>query len=190
MRNLQCTITDMRKKVFAEVAKLAYEGGGEFACGDWCRFCKARYTCRKRSEYHMRLAERDFQQPDLLTDEEILDILPVAESLNSWVQDLTAYATQRALEGKDWPGYKLVAGRSVRRYTSEAEVIRAATEAGFTDIYKTTLLGVGDLEKRMGRKKFSEVLGKYVYKPIGAPQLVPESDPRKPYSDAAGDFTN
>ena len=27
MRNLQCTITDMRKKVFAEVAKLAYEGG-------------------------------------------------------------------------------------------------------------------------------------------------------------------
>ena len=22
-------------------AKLAYEGGGEFACGDWCRFCKA-----------------------------------------------------------------------------------------------------------------------------------------------------
>ena len=171
-------------------ALLAAKGEGEFCAGEWCRFCKARYTCRKRSEYHMRLAERDFQQPDLLTDEEILDILPVAESLNSWVQDLTAYATQRALEGKDWPGYKLVAGRSVRKYTSEAEVIKAATEAGFTDIYKTTLLGVGDLEKRMGRKKFSEVLGKYVYKPIGAPQLVPESDPRKPYSDAAGDFVH
>ena len=61
-------------------------------------------------------------------------------------------------------------------------------EAGFTDIYKTTLLGVGDLEKRMGKKKFSEVLGKYVVKPVGAPQLVPESDPRKPYSDAASDF--
>ena len=71
----------------------------------------------------------------------------------------------RRVNGRDWPGYKLVAGRSVRRYTSEAEVIKAATEAGFTDIYKTTLLGVGDLEKRMGRKKFSEVLGKYVIKP-------------------------
>ena len=89
---------------------------------------------------------------------------------------------------KNWPGYKLVAGRTVRKYTSEAEVIKAATEAGYTDIYKTTLLGVGDLEKRLGRKKFSEVLGKYVVKPVGAPQLVPESDPRKPYSDAAGDF--
>ena len=112
----------------------------------------------------------------------------MAESLNSWVQDLISYATQQAVGGKAWPGYKLVAGRSVRRYTSEAEVIKAATEAGYTDIYKTTLLGVGDLEKRMGRKKFSEVLAKYVIKPVGAPQLVPESDPRKPYSDAASDF--
>lgn len=169
-------------------ALLAYEGKGEFCAGEWCRFCRARYTCRKRSEYHMRLAERDFKAPDLLMDEEILDILPVAESLNNWVADLIAYATQQAVDGKTWPGYKLVAGRSVRKYTSEAEVIRAATEAGYTDIYKTTLLGVGDLEKRMGRKKFSEVLGRYIIKPVGALQLVPESDPRKPYADAAGDF--
>ena len=80
-------------------ALLAYEGKGEFCAGEWCRFCKARYTCRKRSEYHMRLAERDFKQPDLLSDEEIADILPVAESLNSWVQDLMAYATQKRWTG-------------------------------------------------------------------------------------------
>ena len=171
-------------------ALLAYEGRGRILRGRMVPVLSGRrYTCRKRSEYHMRLAERDFKAPDLLTDEEILDILPVAESLNNWVADLIAYATQQAVDGKTWPGYKLVAGRSVRKYTSEAEVIRAATEAGYTDIYKTTLLGVGDLEKRMGRKKFSEVLGKYVVKPMGAPQLVPESDPRKPYADAASDFT-
>ena len=175
--------TEVRPK-----AMLAYEGAGEFCAGEWCRFCKARYTCRKRSEYHMRLAENDFRQPDLLSDEEIADILPVADSLNSWVQDLLAYATQAAVNGKSWPGYKLVAGRTVRKYTSEAEVIKAATEAGYTDIYKTTLLGVGDLEKRMGRKRFGEVLGKFIVKPAGAPTLVPETDARKPYSDAASDF--
>ena len=169
-------------------AKLAYEGKGEYCAGDWCRFCKARYTCRKRGEYHMQLAVRDFREPDLLTDEEIADILPVAESLNSWVQDLLSYATQEAVNGKHWPGYKLVAGRTVRKYTSEAEVIKAATEAGYTDIYKTTLLGVGDLEKRLGRKKFSEVLGKYVVKPQGAPTLVPEADPRKPIENVEGVF--
>ena len=187
----EMTADDLIRWADSEVrpkAQLAYEGRGEFCAGEWCRFCKARYTCRKRSEYHMRLAERDFRQPDLLSDEEIADILPVAESLNSWVQDLLSYATQEAVGGKSWPGYKLVAGRSVRRYTSEAEVIKAATEAGYTDIYKTTLLGVGDLEKRMGRKRFSEVLGRYIIKPAGAPTLVPESDPRKPYSDAASEF--
>jgi len=88
----------------------------------------------------MKLAERDFKQPDLLTDEEVADILPVAESLNNWVQDLRAYATQQAVVGKQWPGYKLVAGRSVRKHTSEADVIQAATEAGYVDIYKTTLM--------------------------------------------------
>ena len=177
--------TEVRPK-----AMLAYEGGGEFCAGEHCRFCKARYTCRARSDYFMQLAARDFRAPDLLTDEEIVDILPVAESLNNWVQDLIAYATQQAVDGKSWPGYKLVAGRSVRKYTSEAEIIKAATEAGYTDIYKTTLLGVGDLEKRMGRKAFNDVLGKYIVKPTGAPTLVPESESRKPYSDAASDFGN
>ena len=169
-------------------ALLAYEGKGEFCAGEHCRFCKARYTCRTRSEYHMRLAAKDFKAPDLLTDEEIIDILPVAESLNNWVQDLLSFATQQAVDGKQWPGYKLVAGRSIRKYTSEAEVIKAATEAGYTDIYKTSLLGVGDLEKRMGKKAFKDVLGKYVVKPVGAPTLVPDTDPRKPFSDAASDF--
>lgn len=177
--------TEVRPK-----AMLAYEGKGEFCAGEWCRFCKARYTCRKRSEYHMSLAARDFKEPDLLSDEEIADILPVAESLNSWVQDLLAYATQEAVIGKIWPGYKLVAGRSIRKYTSEAEVIKAATEAGYTDIYKTSLLGVGDLEKRMGKKAFNEVLGKYIVKPVGAPTLVPETDPRKPYANAASVFND
>ena len=177
--------TEVRPK-----AMLAYEGKGDFCAGEWCRFCKARYTCRKRSEYHMSLAARDFKEPDLLSDEEIADILPVAESLNSWVQDLLAYATQEAVIGKTWPGYKLVAGRSIRKYTSEAEVIKAATEAGYTDIYKTSLLGVGDLEKRMGKKAFNAVLGKYIVKPVGAPTLVPESDPRKPYANAASVFND
>lgn len=163
----------------------AAKGEGEFCAGEHCRFCKARHTCRARSEYHMQLAQRDFKEPDLLSEAEIAEILPIAESLNNWVQDLLAFATQQALEGKNWPGYKLVAGRSIRKYTSEAEVIKAATDAGYTDIYKTSLLGVGELEKRMGRKAFKDVLGKYVIKPTGNPTLVPETDPRKPYEDAA-----
>jgi len=171
-------------------ALLAQKGEGDFCAGEHCRWCKARFTCRARSEYFMELARRDFKQPDLLTDEEIADMLPIAEALNNWVQDLMAFATQQAVEGKQWTGYKLVAGRTVRKYTSEAEVIKACTDAGYTDIYKTTLLGVGDLEKRMGKKAFRDVLGKLVYKPEGTPTLVPVSDPRQAISTAAADFSN
>ena len=169
-------------------ALLAQKGEGEFCAGEHCRWCKARHTCRARSEYYMQLARRDFRQPDLLTDEEIADMLPVAEALNNWVQDLMAFATQQAVEGKQWAGYKLVAGRTVRKYTSESDVIKACTDAGYTDIYKTTLLSVGDLEKRMGRKAFRDILGSLVYKPEGTPVLVPVSDPRQPLSNAVSDF--
>ena len=171
-------------------ALLAYKGEGEFCAGEHCHWCNARFTCRARSEYCMQLAKKDFKEPDLLTDEEIADMLPIAEALNKWVQDLFAFATQQAVDGKVWAGYKLVAGRSIRKYTSEAEVIKACTEAGYTDIYKTSLLGVGDLEKRMGKKAFREVLGKLVYKPEGTPTLVPLSDPRQPLSTAETDFSN
>jgi hypothetical protein len=171
-------------------ALLAQKGEGDFCAGEHCRWCKARFTCRARSEYFMELARRDFKQPDLLTDEEIADMLPIAEALSNWVQDLMAFATQQAVEGKQWTGYKLVAGRTVRKYTSEAEVIKACTDAGYRDIYKTTLLGVGDLEKRMGKKAFRDVLGKLVYKPEGTPTLVPVSDPRQAISTAAADFSN
>ncbi len=172
----------------APTARLAIEGKGEFKAGDHCRFCKARHTCRKRSEYFMELAKQDFKETDLLTDEEIADILPVAQNLAKWVEDLLAYATAQAENGKTWPGYKLVASVTKRKYTNDADVIRACTEAGFTNIYKTTLLGISDLEKAIGKKAFKDVVGPYVFKPEGKPELVPLSDRHKPISSAESDF--
>ena len=136
----------------------------------------------------MELAKRDFKEADLLTDEEITDILPVAQNLAKWVEDLLAYATAQAENGKTWPGYKLVASVTKRKYTNDADVIRACTEAGFTNIYKTTLLGISDLEKAIGKKAFKDVVSPYVFKPEGKPELVPLSDRRKPISPIESDF--
>ena len=172
----------------APTAMLAIEGRGEFKAGEHCRFCKARHTCRKRSEYYMALAKQDFKEADLLTDEEIADILPVAQDLAKWVEDLLAYATAQAENGRSWPGYKLVAGVTKRKYTNEADVIRACTEAGYNNIFKTTLLGISDLEKAIGKKAFRDVVAPYVFKPEGKPELVPLSDRRKPISSAETDF--
>ena len=104
------------------------------------------------------------------------------------MEDLVSYATAQAEKGKTWPGYKLVASVTKRKYTSDTDVIRACTQAGYTNIYKTTLLGISDLEKAIGTKAFREVVSPFVVKPEGKPELVPLSDHRQPISSAEADF--
>lgn len=162
-------------------ALLALNGEGEFAVGDWCRFCKARNTCRTRAESFLEMAKYEFKLPALLTDDEISEVLKVADDLAKWAADVYAFATDEAItHGKDWVGFKLVEGRSNRKYSSDEEVAEAAVKAGYSDIYRKTLIGISEMEKLMGKKQFNEILGTFVYKPQGKITLVPESDKREP----------
>ena len=160
-------------------AKQAANGEGEFVPGSWCRFCKARTTCRARAESFLELARLEFQPPALLSDEEVAEVLEKAEELSKWAEDIMAYAQAQAIEnGKHWEGYKLVEGRSVRKFTDSAKVEEAAKAAGFTDIYNKSLITLTAFEKLMGKKTFADVLGTYVTRPAGKLTLVPVSDKR------------
>lgn len=159
-------------------AKLAYEGGGEFACGDWCRFCKAKAVCRKRAEYNLELAKYDFAMPDTLEDAEIAAILEKADELAAWAADVKEFALQQALSGVKYDGFKVVEGRSNRKYTDENAVADAVKEAGY-DPYEPKLLGITAMEKLLGKKQFAKLLSGLVEKPQGKPALVPESDKRQ-----------
>jgi len=162
-------------------AALAITGEGEFFAGEHCRFCRARATCRARVKYNLELAKYDFQEPPLLTHEEIAEILARAEELHKWVKDIQDYALDQAENhGVKFPGWKLVEGRSIRKYVDEDAVARALIEAGFSEdtIYTRSLLGITAMEKEIGKKKFEKLLGDLVVKPAGKPTLVPESDKR------------
>lgn len=160
-------------------AELAFKGEGEFNPGPWCTFCKAAVKCRARAEEKLALARYEFAKPPLLTDEEIEDILSRLDDLTKWANEIAAYAQDAAINhGKQWNGFKLVEGRSVRKYSDEAAVAAAAFAAGYRDIYKKSLIPITEMEKLMGKKNFSEVLGGLVIKPQGKPTLVPASDKR------------
>lgn len=162
-------------------AEMAAKGEGEFAVGDWCRFCKAKNTCRARAEEYLRLAQMEFKPPELLSEEEIAEVLKVADELAKWSADVYAYAQDEAItHGRVWNGFKLVEGRSNRKYVNEEEVADAAKAAGYEDIYKKSLIGITEMEKLMGKKDFQKILGSLVYKPQGKITLVPESDKRPP----------
>ena len=128
-------------EVLKPTADLAFAGDGNFLCGEWCGFCKAKNECRVRAEANLKLAQHDFKQPPLLTDTEIEVILGKVDELVSWASGIKEYALQQALSGKEWTGFKLVEGRSNRRYSNEAAVIDAVEKAGF-DPYEKKLLGI------------------------------------------------
>ncbi len=160
-------------------AEMAFRSEGEYKLGEWCTFCRAAVKCRARAEEKLRLAQEEFKMPPLLTDDEIEDILGVLPGLTKWANEITAYATDAALNhGKVWRDFKLVEGRSVRKFKDEESVAEAANAAGYKDIYRQSLITLTEMQKLMGKVKFEEVLGSLISKPAGKPTLVPRSDKR------------
>lgn len=174
-------------QVLQPTAKLAYEGSGEFKAGDHCTFCKLKATCRKRAEYNLELAKYNFEMPASLNETEIAAILPKIDALTAWGNDLKEYALQQALSGTDYPGFKVVEGKSNRRYTDETAVAATVTEHGF-DPYEKKLLGITAMTSLLGKKTFQELLNGLIDKPPGKPTLVPENDKRPALNTAKDDF--
>ena len=173
--------------VLKPAAEEGASGNGTFHAGEWCRFCKARHVCRERAKENLILASYDFADPPLLSDGEIVEILSKVDRLVGWANDVKEYALQEAVGGREWPGYKLVEGRSIRKYANEKEVAEAVESAGF-DPYEKKLLNITDMTKLMGKKKFEEILGKLCIKPQGKPVLVRADDKRPPINSAKDDF--
>ncbi len=181
------------EEVVKPAAVLAMSDNAPTAAGDWCQFCPARKICRTRAEHYTDMA--DYMKKMTLSNEEIATLLEKVDGLVKWAEDLKDGALARALEGEAFPGWKVVEGRSNRKYSgTEEEIVRQAEGAGFDQalLYERKLLTITNMEKLMGKKTFAEVLGAYVEKPQGKPTLAPESDKRPALTStsAADDFAD
>ena len=203
----ECTKEELENwgESIRETAKLAYEGKGEQKPGDWCRFCRAKPVCKAckdealslcREEFldldggalsdgagtssKVDMSEPVFKQPGLVPISELAQLLPTLNRISSWIESVFAFISSEAINhGVPIPGYKVVEGRSKRVFTDTKGVVDTAVANGYTDLYKKQLITLTEFEKMMGKKKFAELLGKYVTKPPGKLSLVPESDPRE-----------
>jgi hypothetical protein len=161
-----------------EIAELADKGEGEFSCGFWCKFCNAKNKCRKRAEENIKIAQEEFTLPPELTDDEIEEILPKLDNLEDWVKDIKVYALEKALKGHKWQDFKLVEGRSNRKYRDEDEVIKKVRELGFNP-FEEKLLGITAMTKLLGKKVFDENISDLLEKPKGKLTLVGLDDKRE-----------
>ena len=180
------------------LAALAWEGKGEFVAGDHCTscFCKARYTCPARAAQAIAVAQAEFGPiedakpplPASLSMDRIAELLPKADMVIDWFNDLKSYALEQATKhGNTVPGFKLVEGRSNRKYSDQDAVAAKLVKSGIPEatIYDRSLLGITAMEKAIGKKQFAELLDGLIVKPEGKATLVPESDKRPALASAA-----
>ena len=204
----ECTRSELEDwgESIRETAKLAYEGKGEQTPGEWCRFCRAKPVCKACKDEALSLCREEFldlddgalseeadassevdgsepvfKNPGLIPISELAQLLPTLNRISSWIEAVFAFISSEAINhGVPIPGYKVVVGRSKRVFTDTKAVVETAVANGYTDLYKQQLITLTEFETMMGKKKFAELLGKYVTKPPGKLSLVPESDPREP----------
>lgn len=173
--------------VLVAKAKLAFNGEGEYRAGEWCRFCRAKNICRERASLALQAARCEFKLPPLLTDEEVEEALENIKEIEKWTKDIKEYALKRALEGKRWNNFKLVEGRSNRRYADKDKVAQLVEKEGY-DPYEKKLIGITAMTKLLGKDKFNELLSDLLEKPRGKTTLVPDTDKRKEIENIKDEF--
>ena len=184
-------LNEWAESVVKPAAALAHAGEGEYMAGDHCRWCLAKGNCRARADENLKAIAYEFQEPALLSNEEIGTILHIAGQLQSWVKDVQEYALEQALRGEKIPQWKLVEGKSKRVITDTEKAATLLTESGYSEdkLYKPReLRAMTALEKAVGKKNFAEILGDLITKQAGKPALVAETDSRPELNSAEADF--
>lgn len=184
-------LTSWGMNELAPRAKMAYAGKGSFVPGKHCQFCRAKAQCRALAEKNLDAAEHEFKDASLLSDEEVSKVLAQIDVIKNWISAVEDYALQAALDGKKFLGFKLVEGRSIRKYADEKKVADRLIENGYKEslIYEPAKLKtITALEKLVTKKAFIALLGDLVIKPQGKPTLAPESDKRQEWNSAENDF--
>lgn len=188
-------LVDWMETVVQPAAALAWNGQGQFIAGNHCKWCRAKAQCSARAQANTELARFDFAAPGSMADEAIGHVLTKAAMLHSWVKDIEEFAYLQALKGRIWPGFKLVEGRSTRKFVDNDAVTAALIDAGVDSelLYERSLRSMTELEKRVGKNMFARILGDLVVKSPGKPTLVPSEDRRPEFyptaADPAADFS-
>ena len=163
--------------------------------GYWCRFCPAHAICPLMHELAMQAAEDafgddldDMRNHDDIPPEGIAERLLLMSRLEDWLASLKEHATAMIFRGETVPGWKIVEGRSRRKWADDDEAIlrELVSRGGFSSTQAEKLYAPpalqspAQIEKTLKRMKHkpAELMAGLINKPPGKPALVPEADPR------------
>jgi hypothetical protein len=165
-------------------AKLAFAGQGDYNPGETtCKFCRAKEQCKARADKNLALFD-DAPDTQLITPDEAGKILAKAGDIKTWLSDLENLIMRTLFEGSDVDGWKLVEGRSNRKFVDELKVAEALKTAGYDEalLYERSLITLTAMEKAFGKKAVGEALDGLIFKPQGKPTLAQAKDKRTAFS--------
>lgn len=147
-----------------------------FDTGDHCRWCAAKPICPKMTGQVERVLQTKLQA---LPIDQIALQLEQADTIESYIKDLRALATQMLENGQTVPGFKLVPKRATRQWVDEDKVVEWGTEAGlFTiDLWERKLKSPAQMEKLLKTHKI-ELPSELVVSVSSGSTLAPDSDSR------------
>lgn len=170
-------------------ARLATNGGGPQTPGDWCRFCHVKPLCPALALY---CAETTGSDHRLLSPAELAaTVLPRLTTIRQWADAVEEFALRSALQGTDFPGFRLVEASARRRVTDPDTLVASLHKAGYSDfdIFKPReIVSLTDLERLMGRRNFATLVAPHLSKAKGAPKLAPAADKRPDFFNYITDF--
>jgi hypothetical protein len=180
-------LLDWAEGTLKPAADLALSDDAPFQPGEkQCRFCRAKATCRALAEHNLRVATEgftvvgdplDLKQVARLSTQEIAALIPQLNTLTDWAKALEAHALHQMEIGVEIPGYKLVEGRSIRKWRDEEDAKAAlGEELEVADIFIKKLISPAQAEKKLG--KGHQIVTQHSIKPEGKPALAPLSDKR------------
>jgi len=175
----------------AERAEAALSKDAERVPGEkQCQWCKAKATCPALEQYTRKILLNDFdslESPDKLNDQQLRDALEAKKLIVGWLEAVETLVVERLEAGEHFDGFKLVAGRSLRKWGDEKLAAKAMFDLVGDDAYEKKLVSPAKAEKLLGKARKSE-LDSLVVKPEGKPTLAPESDKRPAINLQDSDF--
>ena len=161
-----------------ELRRAVHESHSEaasMAAGDHCRWCAAKPICPKMTGQVERVMQTKLQA---LPIDQIAIQLEQADAIESYIKDLRTLATQMLEHGVRVPGFKLVAKRGTRQWTSEDAVDAWVDVNGLTkEAYESKLRSPAQMEKVLKKYK-KELPPELVVSVSSGSTLAPESDSR------------
>lgn len=153
-----------------------------------CKFCPAAMTCKARHNLQLSLAHDVFnfveeKKSAIVSSAENAEIYTKLTELIAYHAELGKHGYAELMDGRKFPGYKLVSGRSTRKWKDEKNTINWLKKySSITKFHSPgKMLSPAQMEKQARELKKDSDFKLLIDKPAGKAKMVPEDDKRDVY---------